>query len=381
MERREFMKSAAAAAAVTGLTTDEVWAVPAGGEYELEHRTSKTDLMAACPYGGVGCGTIIQTKNGRITNIVPDKDHPTNKGLQCIKGLTSAEAIYVDRLTVPLIRKDMSDPLRGHVFATKGSFDRDLFREASWEEAEEYVADRIVEIVKASGGNAVGLYGSGQLTVEGQWLENLFMKGVLGSNTIEANARMCMTSVVTGYMKSLGSDTPPSAYADIKMADMITFWGHNARGAHSIVYWRVADHKAKTGIATLVVDPRRTGTVMGLEDINPDNSFHFPTINGDISIHNALAFDIMEKHPDAVDWDLLRNFTTGWETYVEQVKAGYETRKVEDRTMIPAEQICEVAEKWAEASIKGRERGRGGVLSFWASATTSTCTVSTTRYR
>jgi anaerobic selenocysteine-containing dehydrogenase len=201
------------------------------------------------------------------------------------------------------------------------------------------IADRTVEIIKASGGNAVGLYGSGQLTVEGQYLENIFMKGVVGSNTIEANARMCMTSAVTGYIKSLGSDTPPSSYDDIEMADMITFWGHNARGSHPIVYWRVADHKAKTDIPTLVVDPRRTGTVQGLEDVNADNSFHFSTINGDISIHNALAFAIMERYPDAVDWNLLREYTSGWETYVEQVKQGYEPSKVEDRTMIPAANI------------------------------------------
>jgi anaerobic selenocysteine-containing dehydrogenase len=313
----------------------------------------------------VGCGTIIQTKNGRITGIIPDKDHPTNKGLQCIKGLTSAEAIYVDRLTAPLIRKDMSDPLRGHVSASKGSFDPSLFRQASWEEAEELVAERIAEIVKKSGGNAVGLYGSGQLTIEGQYLENIFMKGVLGSNTIEANARMCMTSAVTGYIASLGSDTPPSAYDDIELADMICFWGHNARGSHPILFWRVADHKAQTSIPTLVVDPRRTGTVQALEEINPQNSHHFPTINGDISIHNALAHAIMEKHPEAVDWDFLKNHTTGWETYVEEVKKGYHPQQVEDRTLIPAEKIYQVAALWAEASLKGRRRGRGGVLCFW----------------
>ena len=249
--------------------------------------------------------------------------------------------------------------------ATKGSFDPSLFREASWDEAEELIADMTVDIVNTSGGNAVGLYGSGQLTVEGQWLENIFMKGVIGSNTIEANARMCMTSAVTGYIKSLGSDTPPSCYADIELADMITFWGHNARGSHPIVYWRVADHKSKNDIPTLVVDPRRTGTVQGLETVNPANSFHFPTINGDISIHNALAHAIMERHPDAVDWKLLRNHTSGWEKYVEEVKAGYAPKQVEDRTLIPAEKIYEVAEIWTTASIKGRERGRGGVLSFW----------------
>ena len=362
MKRRDFLKGTAAAVTVG---TNISWAVPNPEKVTLESNSAGTDLLAACPYCGVGCGTIIQTRGGRITNVLPDKDHPTNKGLQCIKGLTSAEAIYVNRLTKPLIRKDMSDPLRGHVSATKGSFDPSLFREASWEEAEELVAEKIAEIVKAEGGNSVGLYGSGQLPVEGQWLENVFMKGVLGSNTIEANARMCMTSAVTGYFKSLGSDTPPTSYEDIELADMITFWGHNARGAHPILYWRVADHKAKNDIPTLIVDPRRTGTVQGLEGINPNNSTHFATINGDISIHNALAYAILEKHDNAVAWDFLKNHTTGWEKYVEEVKAGYNPQQVEDITMVPAAEIYKVAAQWAEASIKGRERGSGGVLTFW----------------
>ncbi len=365
MKRRSFMKYSAATAALTGVTKTG-WAIPAGDEsYELEKNEAETDILSACPYCGVGCGTIIKTRNGRITNIVPDKDHPTNKGLQCIKGLTSAEAIYVNRLDTPLIRKDMSDPLRGKVSQTKGSYDPSLFRKASWEEAEELIADRVSEIVLETGGNSVGLYGSGQLSLEGQYLENIFMKGILGSNTIEANARMCMTSAVTGYIKSLGSDTPPTSYDDVEMADMITFWGHNPRGAHPILFWRVADYKAKANIPTLVVDPRRTGTVQGLEDINSFNSHHFSTINGDISIHNALAYAIMEKYPDAVAWDFLKNYTTGWEKYVEEVKSGYKPEDVVDRTMIAPEKIYEVAKLWAEASIKGRRRGSGGVLSIW----------------
>ena len=367
MKRRSFLKATAAGAAASLSTgvTQTGWAVPAQEEYELENAEAKTDLLAACPYCGVGCGTIIKTENGRIANIVPDKDHPTNRGLQCIKGLTSAEAIYVNRLSKPLIRKDMSDPLKGHVSKTKGSYDPDLFREASWEEAEELIADRIADIVKQSGGNSVGLYGSGQLSLEGQYLENSFMKGILGSNTIEANARMCMTSAVTGYIKSLGSDTPPTCYEDVEMADMICFWGHNARGAHPILYWRVADHKARKNIPTLCVDPRRTGTVMGLEEINPANSHHFPTINGDISIHNALAHAILERHPEAVAWDFLKAHTTGWQEYVDVVKKEYKPEDVEDMTKIPAAEIYKIAKIWAAASVKGRERGTGGVMCIW----------------
>ena len=288
-------------------------------KYDLTFTKSNEDCWAACPYCGVGCGTIIKVKDGKISGVVPDPKHPTNKGLQCIKGLASAEAIYVDRLTKPLIRKDMSDPIKGHLSKTKGSFNLSDFREASWHEVEELIADKIVEIIKKKGGNSIGLYGSGQLTVEGQYLENIFMKGVIGSNTIEANARMCMTSAVTGYFKTFGSDAPSTCYDDVEEADMICFWGHNPRGAHPILFWRAADHKKLKNIPTLVVDPRRTGTVQGLEEINPSNSYHFQTVNGDISIHNAIAYAILEKYPDAVDWKLLKNHVKGWEDYIKQV--------------------------------------------------------------
>ena len=255
--RRTLLKSVAAAAAGTAVFAGRQQvhaaapvlngdATPAPPEKEVPN-----DILAQCPYCGVGCGTLIQTEKGRIVGMKPDPKHPTNAGLQCIKGLTSAEAIYVDRLTVPLIRRDMTDVIKGHESKTKGRFDDSVFREATWEEAEDVIVAQTVAAVKKFGGNSVGLYGSGQLPVEGQWLENLFMKGVLGSNTIEANARMCMTSAVTGYFKTLGSDTPPTAYEDIEIADMVTHWGHNARGSHPIVFWRIADHKSRNEIPTV----------------------------------------------------------------------------------------------------------------------------------
>ena len=138
--------------------------------------------------------------NGKIVGMVPDQISPVNVGVQCIKGLAAWEPTYTDRLTACLVRKDMSDPLTGHVSATKGKFSPDVWREVTYEEASKIAAEKIAAITKKFGGNSVGLYGSGQLTLEGQYLENKFMKGVLGSNTMEANARMCMTSAVTGYI-------------------------------------------------------------------------------------------------------------------------------------------------------------------------------------
>ena len=334
--------------------------------------TGRRALQAACPYCGVGCGTLISTEGDRIVGIIPDKLHPTNKGVQCIKGLNAHEPVYRDRLTHVLVRKDMSDPDTGHVSATKGRFDDDVFVKMPYEEAEELVAEKMASLAKKYGGNSIGLSGSGQLTMEAQWVENILLKGVLASNSIEANARMCMTSAVTGYFASYGSDAPPTSYEDLDDADMITFWGHNAREAHPVLFWRVADHKNANDIPTVVADPRRTGTVQGLESINPRNSFHIPTLNGDISYLNAIAHVIITKYPEAVmpeAW--LEENANGWREYVQGIKERYspqqvvERLKLVDRGRVTVETIEQVAKHWAEASIKGRKAGKGGVLTYW----------------
>ncbi len=369
LSRRNFLKGAAAATVTTALGSYKMkrdnWL------YSFEPSsafagTGRRLVPSQCPYCGVGCHTYFVVEDGKVVGNIPDKDSPVNFGMQCIKGLTAFEPLYVDRLTKVLIRKDMSNPVTGHVSATKGRFDDDVFREATWEEAEEIMVDMISSIVKKFGGNSIGLWGSGQLTMEEQWLENQFMKGVLQSNTIEANARMCMTSAVTGYFATLGSDTPPQSYSEIEKADFINHWGHNARGSHPVLFWRVAATKEKRNIPTMVVDPRYTGTMDGYSKINPSNSFSV-TIrpNGDISLMNAIAHSIMKDYPQAVDEKFIKKATQGFEKFRDMVMARYSPEQVVDRTGLAPAYVRQIAKTWAEASIKGRERGEGGVLSFW----------------
>jgi len=388
LTRRNFLKgstfitgSAAGSGLFVGVNPELEAAPAAAGD-----TATRTTALAQCPYCGVGCGTVIQVENGKIVSMRPDKDHPTNYGLQCIKGLTAAEPIYVDRMEGdPYVRKDVwaewQKPGHGdleYVTKTKGSFEEEHFVRVPYEDASKMVAHKIAHLAKKYGGNSVALYGSGQLTMEGQYLENLFMKGVLGSNTIEANARMCMTSAVTGYFATLGSDTPPLAYEDIEMCDMIMHFGHNARESHPIIFWRAADYKKKADIPTVVVDPRRTGTVMGYEDINPENSVHVPILNGDISFLNAIAHVLLKEHKDVIDWDFLKEHTTGWKEYVDGVLKEYSPEQVQDRMggvnhdVNPA-LIRRVAGMFADATrkrlarSKGKHSGKGygGVIIMW----------------
>ena len=387
MNRRDFLKgsafitSTAAGASLMVGNNPELEAAPAK-KIEVSRKTA----VAQCPYCGVGCGTIIQAENGKIVSMRPDKDHPTNYGLQCIKGLTAAEPIYVDRMEGdPYVRKDVweewSKPGHGdmeYISKTKGSFDEEHFVRVPYHDASEMTAKKIAFLAKKYTGNSIALYGSGQLTVEGQYLENLFMKGVLGSNTIEANARMCMTSAVTGYFATLGSDTPPLAYEDIELADMVMHFGHNARESHPIIYWRIADHKLKTDIPTVVVDPRFTGTVKGYEDINKKNSVHVPILNGDISFLNSIAHVLLKDHPDVIDWDFLKAHVTGWKEYVDGVTNDYSPEQVQDRMggpnhEVPPELIRSIASTFADATRKrlARSKGKhegdgyGGVIIMW----------------
>ncbi len=372
LNRRNFIKGSAF---ITSSATGAGLMVGANPELEAatsKDQVSRTTALAQCPYCGVGCGTVIQVENGKIVSMRPDKDHPTNFGLQCIKGLTAAEPIYVDRMEGDsYVRKDVweewNKPGHGdleYISKTKGSFDEEYFVRVPYKEAGEMVDHKIAYLAKKYTGNSISLYGSGQLTMEGQYIENLFMKGVLGSNTIEANARMCMTSAVTGYFATLGSDTPPLAYEDIELCDMIMHFGHNARESHPIIFWRAADHKKKTDIPTVVVDPRRTGTVMGYEDINPENSLHVPILNGDISFLNSIAHVLLKDHDDVIDWDFVKEHTTGWKKYVETVKAEYSPEQVQDRMGGPnhdvsPELIRKVAGMFADATRKRLARSKG----------------------
>ncbi|MDP6565688.1 MAG: molybdopterin-dependent oxidoreductase [Alphaproteobacteria bacterium] len=388
LSRRNLLKTSAfisASAAGGGLMVGANPELEIASAQAAENEDERSTAIAQCPYCGVGCGTIIQVEKGKIVSMRPDKDHPTNFGLQCIKGLTAAEPMYVDRMEGDsYVRKDVWAEWKkpGHgdlafVSETKGSFDEEHFIRVPYHDASDMVAHKVAHFVKSHGGNSVALYGSGQLTMEGQYLENLFLKGVLGSNTIEANARMCMTSAVTGYFATLGSDTPPLAYEDIELSDMILHFGHNARESHPIIYWRAADHKRKNNIPTVVVDPRRTGTQMGYEDINAANSVHVPVLNGDISFLNAIAHVLLKDHEDVIDWEFVKNHATGWQEYVDGVRNNYSPEQVQDRMGGPNHDVSpalirRIAGMFADATrkrlarAKGKQKGGyGGVIIMW----------------
>ena len=208
------------------------------------------ETKSTCPYCGVGCGVIIESAGQQITGVRGDPDHPANFGRLCTKGSTlhltaSASVTQQTRLLQPLRRLQRSDAPQP----------------VGWHAALDLAADKFSNIITEHGPDAVGFYLSGQLLTEDYYVFNKLAKGLIGTNNIDSNSRLCMSSAVAGYKQTLGMDSPPTCYDDVNHAGTIFIVGSNTAYAHPILFRRIEDaRKANPALKIVVCDPRRTDT-------------------------------------------------------------------------------------------------------------------------
>jgi ferredoxin-nitrate reductase len=201
-------------------------------------------VRTLCPYCGVGCGLIAEVRGGRLDGVAGDPLHPVNRGATCRKPLHLPEAVAApDRATRVLRRESLEE----------------RFRPVSWRSAVPMLARRLRLLRSEHGPDAIAFYISGQLLTEDYYAANKLVKGYLGTNNLDSNSRLCMSSAVAGYQGAFGADGPPPAYADIAQADCLLLLGTNTAACHPIV-WTKVRRRAEEGAQVIVVDPRRTET-------------------------------------------------------------------------------------------------------------------------
>ncbi|WP_119156900.1 molybdopterin-dependent oxidoreductase [Caldimonas tepidiphila] len=208
------------------------------------------ETKSTCPYCGVGCGVVIESDGAQITGVRGDPDHPANFGRLCTKGST----LHLTA-AAPLTRHArLLHPMRR---AARG----EAPQRVGWDAALDEAAERFAGIVRAHGPDAVGFYISGQLLTEDYYVFNKLAKGLIGTNNIDTNSRLCMSSAVAGYKQTLGADAPPACYEDVDHSELIFIVGSNTAWAHPILFRRIEEaRKARPGMRLVVADPRRTET-------------------------------------------------------------------------------------------------------------------------
>ncbi|WP_066333422.1 nitrate reductase [Azohydromonas lata] len=208
------------------------------------------ETRSTCPYCGVGCGVIIDSDGAQITGVRGDPQHPANFGRLCSKGST----LHLTAAAPVTLRQRLLHPLRR---AERGQAPQRV----GWNEALSEATDRFEDVIRRHGRDAVGFYLSGQLLTEDYYVFNKLAKGLIGTNNVDTNSRLCMSSAVAGYKVTLGADAPPACYEDLAHARTLFIAGSNMAWAHPILMRRVEDAKrANPALRLIVVDPRRTET-------------------------------------------------------------------------------------------------------------------------
>ncbi len=237
--RRDFIKAnaAAAAAATIGVNLPIAPAAAQPGRQDIAWD------KAPCRFCGVGCSVLVGTKDGRVVATQGDPDAPVNKGLNCIKGYFLSKIMYgEDRLKTPMLRMK------------NGKYDKEgEFAPITWKQAFDIMEEKWKAALKEKGPTAVGMFGSGQWTIwEGYAASKLYKAG-FRSNNLDPNARHCMASAVTGFMRTFGIDEPMGCYDDLEQADAFVLWGANMAEMHPILWSRLTDRRLSNNQVKVVV--------------------------------------------------------------------------------------------------------------------------------
>jgi assimilatory nitrate reductase catalytic subunit len=294
------------------------------------------ETKSTCPYCGVGCGVVIGSQSiagkEQIISVKGDPDHPANFGRLCTKGATlHLSAKLENRALYPEMRLT-KDAKRKRV---------------SWDVSLDYLADKFAQTIEKYGPDSVAFYISGQLLTEDYYVFNKLAKGLIGTNNVDTNSRLCMSSAVTGYKATLGADAPPACYEDIDHTDCLFIAGSNTAFAHPIIYRRIEDAKAKNpNLKIIVVDPRKTDTAQAAD-------LHLAILPGtDVALFNGLLHVMLWE--GLLDMDYIRNHTNGFDALKETVRE-YTPKMVADICGIKQADIVQAA-KWF---------GKGPTLSMY----------------
>ncbi len=282
-DRRSFLKQVALASAATAAAS--VMPGVAFGE-DVLRSLSQVGLSwrkTPCRFCGVGCGLQVAVENGRAVAVRGDPESPVNRGLACVKGYYSVQALYGgDRLTRAMVRRD------GRLVPVP------------MQEALDLVARTLRETVDTHGKDSVAIYGSGQWTIPAGYVASKLFKGGLGTNNVEANARLCMASAVTGFLTSFGMDEPMGCYEDIDHADVFVLWGANMAENHPVLFSRLLERRGRNPDARIVDLATRTTRT----SYAADRSLLFHP-QSDLAVANAICHEIVAR--DWVDRNFVEN--------------------------------------------------------------------------
>ena len=301
-------------------------------------------VQSLCPYCGVGCQTTYHISDNRVLRVM-GRDGPSNKGRLCVKGRFGFDYVsHPQRLMKPLIRKAgvAKDP---HNLVDPGN-PLAAFREATWDEALDLAAAKLVEIRNAHGSRALAGFGSAKGSNEEAYLFQKLVRTGFGSNNVDHCTRLCHASSVAALMECLNSGAVSNQVSDVQHADVIVIIGANPTVNHPVAA-TFMKNAIERGTKLILMDPRRTELARFAThflQFRPDT---------DVALLNAMLCTIIEE--ELIDAQFIAQRTSGYEELKQRVLK-YTPEKMAPVCGVDAERIREAARLYATSH---------GSMIFW----------------
>lgn len=293
--------------------------------------TPDKTVRTTCPYCGVGCQMNLHVKENTIYAVEAPFDAAPNYGMLCVKGRFGTDYVrHPRRVKTPLIRANRQE----------GRSAPPVWREATWDEALDYVADELVRLVQTHGGDAIATYASAKATNEDTYVFQKFVRALLGTNNIDHCARLCHAGSVTGLQLSLGTSAMSNSIAEMENLDVFIVTGSNTTETHPVISNFLKRAVRKNGARLIVVDPRQ----VEMSD--------FATLwlrqkpGTDVAVFQAMAHVVVQEKLHNPDFIAQR--TEGFAEYLESLEV-YTPEWAEAVSGVPAQQIREAARLYASA--------------------------------
>jgi formate dehydrogenase major subunit len=290
--------------------------------FQNSAKNATDTVRTICTYCGVGCNLEVSKHGNQILSITAPYDSEVNPGHTCLKGRYSFQFYkHPDRLRTPLIRKNGE------------------LTEATWDEAYDYIAEKLLEVKAKYGPDAIGGISSARCTNEENYLMQKFIRAVVGTNNIDGCARVCHSPTALGMQRTFGTGAATNSIIDLKYTNCILLIGANPTAAHPVTGSKIRQTVMK-GATLIVVDPRRT-------DLAKMAHYHLQLKPGtNVALLNMMLYYILVEGLE--DRQFIESRLDGYEDFRRQI-LNLDIERLERECGVDRELVRQAAMAYAAA--------------------------------
>ena len=293
-------------------------------------------VATTCPFCGVGCQLELHLKDDYIYKVTSPFDSVVNHGNLCVKGRFGYDFVFHPaRVTVPLIRRTPQRPGR-----RTQAFELSEWREASWDEALDYTAERLVAIYREHGAEAMAVYCCAKATNEDNYLLQKMFRALFRSNNVDHCTRLCHAGSVVALQMAVGSSAMSNTASEVIHNDVFIVTGSNTAETHPIIALQMKAAVEKHGAKLIVVDPRR------IEMVNYSALWLAQRPGTDVPVFSAMAHVILKEK--LYNETFVRERTEGFDDFAASMEK-FTPEYAEAISGVPRHLIVQAARMYATA--------------------------------